>query len=162
VAAVVQLAMMAALGGAGSWWLDRPAPWLDAGLVALVVAGTAVAHEAGHAVAAWAGGLRVLRVEFTGAFRAAVVRTVGRGRPGARVELAACLAGPAVSLILLGLGLVLHGGGSAPVVGPALVVANLIAVCGSLPVHPDTDGARAIRARRALRDLAREPEEHPS
>jgi hypothetical protein len=81
---------------------------------------------------------------------ASIVRgTVQPGPRSVRHDLLICLAGPAASsVLLLGAIAVLAGGATGPVrlAGWCLLGANLIAVLGSLPGLPGTDGTRALQA----------------
>lgn len=127
----------------------RPA-LLAGGLAIAALLVTVLAHEGGHAGAAALFGVAVHALTLRGALTASVRRD--RARPGpraARTEVLICLAGPAVSLVLLGLAAAALVGGVDGVARAAswcLLAANVIAVAGSLPGVPATDGTRALRA----------------
>ena len=121
---------------------------LAGGLAVAALVVTLFAHEAGHAVAAAIAGVRVHALTLRGALNASVRRDrVRPGRTAARTEVLICLAGPAVSLALLAISaaaLLAGVDGSARVAAWCLLGANVIAVGGSLPGVPSTDGTRAL------------------
>lgn len=127
---------------------------LVAGAVTIaVLVATVLAHEGAHALAATVLGVRVHALSLRGALTASIRRD--RVRPGpaaARTEVLICLAGPGASLALLtGSAVALLAGvtGVAAVVAWCVAGANLVAVGGSLPGIPHTDGSRALHAWRS-------------
>lgn len=111
---------------------------------------TVLVHEAAHAAAAALSGVRVHALTLRGALTASVRRDrVPPGRKAVRTEVLICLAGPVMSLALLTIATVaLSAGAEGParVAAWCLLGANLIAVGGSLPGVPSTDGTRALQA----------------
>jgi hypothetical protein len=128
---------------------------LAGGLAILALVLTALVHEGSHAAAARLTGVRVHALTLRGALAASVRRD--RVRPGpaaARTEVLICLAGPAASLVTAGFAVALV---LLAVTAPAraaawcLLAGNLMAVAGSLPGIPSSDGTRALRAWRDRR-----------
>ncbi|SDS10340.1 M50 family metallopeptidase [Jiangella sp. DSM 45060] len=138
LAAVVAVAALLARDDGVATALARGAA---AGVVALV---TCVAHEAGHALAARARGLRVHTVVLRGLLDAGTVRSVS---PGRRTEALVCLAGPAASVLLALAGLaVVAGTPDHWRLGRLLLVLNAFVALAALTAGPRSDGARALRA----------------
>jgi membrane-associated protease RseP (regulator of RpoE activity) len=128
---------------------------LAGGLAVAALVSTALLHEGGHAAAAALCGVRLHTLTLRGAVAATVRRD--RVRPGpaaARTEALICLAGPAASLVALGVAaalLLLDVRGPGRAAAWCLLAANLVAIAGSLPGIPSSDGSRALRAWRDRR-----------
>jgi Zn-dependent protease len=113
--------------------------------VALLLPLCALAHEAGHLVAARRHGLAVVALRIEGALGGGVERQVS---PDPLVERRIALAGPAVTvaLALAGAASVVAGGPLLPL-GLALVGVNLLALLGSVVPWSRSDLGRAWAAR---------------
>jgi Zn-dependent protease len=158
--AIIIVAVAATVAGQlGSTAPDLTVPlrWVIGGLVAVAFLVSAVVHELGHAVVARRAGMRVepIIVFFFGG-----AATASDDAPRARDEVAAALAGPAVSL---GLGVVLViAAGAGAALAPdatvalgqvALVLGVLNLVLGAInlvPAYP-LDGGRIVRGLAWLR-----------
>jgi Zn-dependent protease/CBS domain-containing protein len=131
--------------------LSSPIQWLIGGLVAAAFLLSALAHELGHAVIARRVGMPggPVVVYF---FGGAASTTLEASRP--RAEAAAALAGPAVSiavgvvLLLIALFGELAGGAAAAVGRIAFVIGVMNVILGLLNLVPafPLDGGRVIRA----------------
>jgi len=133
------------------------APWPAVGQAAALAGAvllTLAWHEAGHALAARACGLRVHGFAVRGVLGGVTVRDVAP-RPG--IEVLVILAGPLASALLglAGLGVALLT--SDPfAIGRILAPLNLVTVLGALTIGIRSDGARARAALRAHRRARRE------
>ncbi len=120
-------------------WLARP----DLGLGYLLLLGSVLAHEGGHAIAALLLGGRTAEIRVWPIFALANVPRV----PGRRQALVA-LAGPLTNLLVAGLCYVLARPESlqfsATEPGSFLVTANLVFALGNLIPVPPLDGGRAL------------------
>ncbi|WP_116947184.1 M50 family metallopeptidase [Jiangella endophytica] len=143
LAAVVAVAALLARDD-GAW--TAPARGAAAGAVAVL---TCAVHEAGHALAARARGLRVHTIVVRGLLDAGTVRAVSGDR---RTEALVCLAGPAASALLALAGLaVVAGTSDGWYLGRVLLVLNAFVTLSALTAGPRSDGARALRAWRDRR-----------
>ena len=126
---------------AAGLWLVRP----DLGLGYLLLLGSVLAHEGGHATASLLLGGRTAEIRVWPIFAVAHVPRV----PGWRQALVA-LAGPLTNLLVAGLCYVLvvperlQFDASEP--GSFLVSANLVFALGNLIPVPPLDGGRALMA----------------
>lgn len=146
--AIVQSAAVAVVAGSGANHAGSGVPtsvgWALAAVWTLVI--SVVVHEGGHAVAARAFGLRLHLLRVTGALQAALVRQRTQER---RTEIAVALAGPAgtLALLLVGVILSLTDHGWVAHIGWMLAVLNAVLLVLSMPPLPGTDGTLAWRAR---------------
>lgn len=148
-----EVVAVAGLAGAAGWL--RAGPGTGAVITVTVVGVlllTLLAHEGGHAVAARLFGVRVHSLTLRGALSGNIRRDPAPSGPRrSATEMWICLAGPAVSLVLLSIAAAaLWAGwtGTIGIVAWCLLAANGFAVLGSLPGLPGSDGSRAIRAAR--------------
>lgn len=125
-------------------------------IIAMLALGSALAHELAHLLIARRHGLRVLRLEVSGALSGGVTREASTRRGD---EIAVGLAGPIATLTLLAAAaaaaLALRDGPSfARAVALTTGTVNLAALAGTLPILPGSDISRvwaAWRRRPALR-----------
>ena len=145
--ALAQLLMVALLLVAMECVVTTPGRAVVAALLGAAACAVSVgAHEASHALVAWAHRVPVLGVEFRSFFDAGVRR---RPTDCPRISLRICLAGPFANAVLLAacLGALAVGGGAdAEVALCAVAMTNLVAFASLISRSPNSDGRRALYA----------------
>lgn len=124
-----------------------------AAIIATMALSSALLHELAHVRVASRRGLRVLRLDITGALSGGVTREAS-AQP--RTEMAVALAGPAATLALIGASMAAflalpHGPAFGRALALVMLTLNVAALAGTLPIMPGSDLSRAWAARRRSR-----------
>jgi len=152
--AVMEASVLGVASAAIAVVLSGADPLKAAGLAAAVAVFaliSALLHELAHLWAATRRGLRVLRLDVTGALSGGLTREASACP---RTEAAVCLAGPFATLALVGTSVIaflaLRDG---PALGrglaQAMFILNVAALAGTLPFVPGSDVSRAWAAWRS-------------
>jgi Zn-dependent protease len=153
--AIVQLLMLAVLLFGLECAVTTPTRAVVAAAAGAAACAVSVAaHEASHAVVAWAHRVPVLGMEFRSFFDAGVRRRP-TGRP--QVSLRISLAGPAANAVLLAgcvAALAVGCGVEADVALCAVAATNFVAFASVLSRSPSSDGRRALHAWRCRPSVA--------